>query len=173
MSWEGLLAEARAGSRLKASPDHGERHWRAVAATGLEIARRDDRADAAICVAFAVLHDCRRVSEYRDPQHGPAAARVARESRTLRDLLGEERAEIVATACHDHEGTTHSREWSLVGACFDADRFTLGRVGIDPDPRYFSLILDDPSFSEMVRFAQAASDAPPKWADLFAEVASA
>lgn len=173
MSWEGLLAEARAGSRLKASPDHGERHWRAVAATGLEIARRDDRADAAICVAFAVLHDCRRVSEYRDPQHGPAAARVARESRALRDLLGEERADIVATACHDHEGTTHSREWPLVGACFDADRFTLGRVGIDPDPRYFSLILDDPAFSEMVRFARAASDAPPKWADLFAEFASA
>ena len=91
----------------------------------------------------------------------------------LRALLGEERAGIVATACNDHEGTIHSREWPLVGACFDADRFTLGRVGIDPDPRYFSLILDDPAFSEMVRFARAASDAPPKWADLFAEFASA
>ena len=33
MSWESLLAEARSGSKLKASPDHGERHWRAVAAT--------------------------------------------------------------------------------------------------------------------------------------------
>ena len=45
-------------------------------------------------------------------------------------------------------------------------------MGIDPDPRYFSLILDDPAFSEMVRFAEGASDAPPKWADLFAQVAS-
>ena len=172
MSWESLLAEARSGSKLKASPDHGERHWRAVAATGLELARRDDRADAGICMAFAVLHDCRRVSEYRDPQHGPSAARVARASAALRALLGEERAGIVETACHDHEGTIHCREWPLVGACFDADRFTLGRVGIDPDPRYFSLILDDSAFSEMVRFAEGASDAPPRWADLFAQVAS-
>ena len=51
----------------------------------------------------------------------------------------------------------------------------LGVESLDDLARHVvpSLILDDPAFSEMVRFARAASDAPPKWADLFAEFASA
>lgn len=83
MSWMALLAQAQSGARLRHSPHHGEVHWRAVAATGLELARRDSRVDAAICLSFAVLHDCRRVSEHRDPHHGPAAAEVARSSEAL------------------------------------------------------------------------------------------
>ena len=110
MSWQALLAEARDGSRLRHSPHHGEIHWRAVAATGLELARRDLRVDPAICVAFAVLHDCRRVREHRDPQHGPAAAGVARSSKALLALLGAERAPLVAEACFHHEGGRARRD---------------------------------------------------------------
>lgn len=168
MNWPALLAQAREGSRLRHSPTHGERHWRAVAATGLELARRDRRVDPAICVAFAVLHDCRRVSEHRDPPHGPAAAGVARSSETLRAMLGADRAALVAEACFFHEGGAARRDQPLIGACFDADRFTLGRVGKDPEPHYFSVIHHEPAFAEMVRFAEAATADPPEWAALFA-----
>lgn len=171
MSWQALLAEARAGARLSDSPDHGERHWRAVAAIGFEIARRDGRADPAVCLAFAVLHDCRRISEYRDPRHGPAAARMARASQVLPALIGAERTEIVAHACHDHEGGPPRPGAPLIGACFDADRFTLGRVGIEPAPEYFSVLRAEPQFSDMVVFAEGASADPPAWEDLFRRIA--
>ncbi|MBB1491469.1 MULTISPECIES: hypothetical protein [unclassified Paracoccus (in: a-proteobacteria)] len=170
MSWTALLAQARTGARLRHSPHHGEVHWRAVAATGLELARRDLRADPAICMAFAVLHDCRRVSEHRDPRHGPAAAGVAQSSETLLALLGSDRAALVAEACFHHEGGKPRRDQPLIGACFDADRFTLGRVGIEPEPRYFSVIHHDPAFAEMVRFAEDATDDPPGWEELFARL---
>lgn len=167
MTWPALLAEARSGSRLRHSPVHGERHWRAVAATGLELARRDGRVDPAICLAFAVLHDCRRVNEHRDPRHGPAAADVAQSSAPLHALLGADRAGLVAEACLHHEGGKPRRDQPLIGACFDADRFTLGRVGTDPDPWFFSVVHHDPDFAEMVRFAQDATRAPPEWTRLF------
>jgi|GEM_PF-6904055 len=173
MSWKGLLAEARNGSKLRHSPHHGEGHWRAVAATGLELARRDSRVDPAIGVAFGVLHDCRRLTESRDPHHGPAAAGVARSSEVLLALLGAERVALVAEACFHHEGGKARRDQPLIGACFDADRFTLGRVGIDPDPWHFSVIHHDPLFAEMVRFAADMTAEPPEWELLFARVPSA
>lgn len=173
MTWPDLLAEARQGSALRGSPAHGERHWRAVAAVGLRIARADARVAADICVAFAVLHDCRRVSETRDPLHGAAAARVAQGSTVLPALLGPSRADLVAEACRHHNGGAPRPDQPLVGACFDADRFTLGRVGIDPQPRFFSVIREQPDFAAMLRFAERVSDAPPDWPEIFASLGSA
>ena len=80
-------------------------------------------------------------------------------------------APLVAEACFHHEGGRARRDQPLIGACFDADRFTLGRVGTEPDPRYFSVIHHDPGFAEMVRFAEEATDDPPEWADLFRPLA--
>lgn len=173
MSWTELIAEARAGAALRHSPAHGERHWRAVAAVGLRIAGLDARVAPDVCLAFAILHDCRRVSEHRDPQHGPRAADVARGSAVLAGLLGPQRAELVAAACHDHNGGAPRQDEPRIGACFDADRFTLGRVGIEPHPRHFSVIRHDPEFELTVRFAEAVSDDPPDWGDLVASLGSA
>ena len=41
-----------------------------------------------------------------------------------------------------HDGGTVSSN-ALIGACWDADRSLLGRVGITPHPRYFSTATDD------------------------------
>lgn len=73
----------------------------------------------------------------------------------------------MAEACFHHDGGKARRDQPLIGACFDADRFTLGRVGIEPDARYFSTVHHDPVFAEMVAFAEDATADPPEWADLF------
>jgi hypothetical protein len=45
------------------SPIHGEEHWRAVTATGLELAGAD--ADRAVVFLFGLLHDTRRRTDGR------------------------------------------------------------------------------------------------------------
>ena len=70
-----VLSEAwRRDSRL-----HGEAHWYAVAATGLDLAV-DTGADPKIVFAFGLLHDTRRENEARDPRHGPRAAELPEHS---------------------------------------------------------------------------------------------
>ena len=87
---------------------------------------------------FAMLHDTQRLDDGHDPQHGPRAAAF---TRTLqrRDLivLSPERLELLCRACHDHTAGTVSGDPTL-GACWDADRLNLWRVGIRPDPKWLS-----------------------------------
>src|SRR5262245_60049335 len=76
---DALVGAVRAGSRLRGSWVHGEQHWRAVAHAGLVLCRALPDADAEVVFLFGLLHDSRRRNENRDPEHGPRAARLARE----------------------------------------------------------------------------------------------
>jgi len=88
---------------------------------------------------FAILHDCRRENDGRDPEHGARAAALAEQ--IGHEPLGLSVDELTALAHamreHDRGRVTDDR---LVGACWDADRLDLPRVGITPNPRLLSTV---------------------------------
>lgn len=116
------------------SPHHGAGHWLQVATMAQRLLRADERpgADAPILFAFAALHDSMRHSEGLDPEHGARAAAFARklvEDGLLR--LDDARLDVLCDALtrHDH-GAVSADE--TIGACWDADRLCLPRLGITP-----------------------------------------
>lgn len=74
----GLLREAEARFVLDAHSVHGPAHWRSVLRNGMKLGETLN-GDRPLIAVFALLHDCRRENEWRDPQHGERAASVARE----------------------------------------------------------------------------------------------
>lgn len=153
---------------MRDSSWHGEEHWRCVAATGLSLADGLPGCDRALVFWFGLLHDTRRENEHRDPEHGLRGAAYARELAAAGVLrLERERLALLCEAIELHSDGLTSAD-PTIGACWDADRLHLPRVGIDPDPDLFST----PLAREDGRLAAAAHlrGAPPAWADLAALV---
>lgn len=121
-----------------ASALHGPRHWRAVARVGVELARRTAGVDPGVVVLFALLHDTQRWHDGHDPGHGRRAAETARELDGAGVLdLDPGRLDLLCLACALHaDGLTSAGP--TVGACWDADRLNLWRVGITPVRRLLS-----------------------------------
>ncbi|MCW2925503.1 MAG: hypothetical protein JWM98_2907 [Thermoleophilia bacterium] len=135
---DALLAPVRADASLLDSNAHGENHWRAVARCAVEIRRTDPAPDGGVLFLFAVLHDARRESEHRDPEHGPRAARLAERLRAEGLFeLDDARMALLVEACELHDTGVTSTD-PTIGACYDADRLNLRRVGIEPDAAYLS-----------------------------------
>jgi uncharacterized protein len=112
--------------------DHGIAHWARVLENGLRLAG-ETGAVVEVVALFAVLHDCRRVNEHRDPEHGPRAAEFATSLRGRLFDLPDHEFGLLYRACHGH---THERTHPdvTIQTCWDADRLDLGRVGITPHP---------------------------------------
>ena len=132
-----LVALVRSRSTSVGLRFHGEDHWREVAAIGLELADETVDCDRQVIVLFALLHDAMRIGDDRDPDHGPRAAALVAELGLTALGVDSRQAELVQRACRDHTGGTLSAD-PTIGVCWDADRLTLGRVGIEPQARYFS-----------------------------------
>jgi uncharacterized protein len=118
---------------------HGPRHWNQVAVNAQRICRMK-RLNPLSGAAFGWLHDIARQDEHEDPEHGPRAADLVENDpkamELLRTILGKD-LDKVLTAIRIHtEAQNH--EDPLIGACLDADRLDLGRVGIRPNPKFFS-----------------------------------
>lgn len=148
---------------------HGEEHWRCVAATGLDLVAADG--DRQVVFAFGLLHDTRRRSEGRDPDHGRRAASLARELHSEELLaLTTAQLELLCHACDLH-ADGHVSNDPTVGACWDADRLHLPRVGFIVD----SALLSTATAREPERVEQAAAHrvTPPAWAQLLDALASA
>jgi uncharacterized protein len=113
---------------------HGIAHWARVLENGLRLAE-ETGANVEVVRLFAVLHDCRRINDHTDPDHGPRAAAFARTLRGRLFDLPEPEFRLLHRACAGH---THERTHPdvTIQTCWDADRLDLGRVGITPDPSY-------------------------------------
>lgn len=114
---------------------HGPTHWRRVEAYALYLCNHTG-GDPVVAELFAWFHDCCRVSDDRDPGHGLRGAKRAQELRH-RLPLDDERFELLFQACSGHTELVFSHD-PTIAACWDADRLDLDRVGIEPDPGYFS-----------------------------------
>lgn len=147
------------------SPDHGPRHWHDVGRIGnalievsLHMGADRDHIDSAVVFLFAVLHDTQRLNEFNDPDHGNRAEDVAR---TMRDqgvvTLTDTQFDLLTLALGDHDrGYAHRQP--TVAVCWDADRLTLPRVGIDPDPKLMSSVPARTSLEMCMQFARAIMD---------------
>jgi len=125
-------------SVFRCGPDsiHGPGHWRNVDEAGMLICRGSP-ADLLVVRFFAYLHDARRHDDGTDLEHGPRSAARLGELPEHLDVLSTEQEELLAYAiCHHTDGDTTDEP--TVGACWDADRLDLGRVGIIPSASFMS-----------------------------------
>lgn len=136
--FHGCLLDAAVTLGLNATPLHGADHWRGVAAAGIRIIEAGCLADPAVVFAFSVLHDAYRMSEGHDPEHGARAAKLA-EYLSDQDwfALDSYQKAVLEQALVDHDQGLTTDD-PTIGACWDADRLTLPRVGITPDPQFLS-----------------------------------
>lgn len=135
-----LVAQAREIGLAKFALDptsnvHGAPHWDRVAENArLLVSRMETGANLAITTWFAYLHDCMRLNDAEDPEHGQRAVGVAAElyqSGAMR--LTIEEFGLLCTALADHsKGFTTGP--LIVRICWDADRLDLPRCHCQPTP---------------------------------------
>jgi uncharacterized protein len=160
---QAVLDAVRIVSPSSRSPVHGEEHWRRVATNGLDMAA-EVGADPLLIVLFGIFHDSMRFSEHRDDDHGRRGGFLA--SCLNAELMGlsDERLDLLDTACTCHtEGETSDDP--TIGACWDADRLDLCRLGRQVDPRAMSTA---PGRTPPVQERAAALlAAAPEWVAIF------
>jgi uncharacterized protein len=115
---------------------HGPSHWRRVESFGLDIAERSG-ADIVVVRLFALLHDACRRNDGDDLEHGPRAAAMLYRIVPSVFAIDPKRFELLEHAVRHHTSGLISDD-PTIGACWDADRLDIGRVGIAPDARYMS-----------------------------------
>lgn len=130
---------ARAVFRLdRLSNVHGEPHWLRVLDNGLLIADQTPEVDRTVVAWFAWLHDCARMNDEEDPGHGRRAVIMLHGMRAAGLLhLSEMQLGSLLMAIDGHSAG-HTTAFPTVGACWDADRLDLVRVGVLPDPALMS-----------------------------------
>ena len=150
---------------------HGEAHWHAVTATGLDLADGEPGADHELVFLFGLLHDTRRQTDGPDPGHGPRAAELASELRAEGAFeLDDERLALLLLALERHAYGEVSDD-ARVGACWDADRLHLPRCGFRIDQRLLSTSAARLPAAEPA--AAARRSEAPAWAELVARVEAA
>lgn len=134
---EQLWNEVVAQFRCDVKSIHGERHWRRVLKNGLVIASDTPGVNAEVVKLFSAIHDSQRTSDWEDHNHGELAAQYATSLRGRLVHLDDYWFSVLHFALRFHaKGFNHADP--TIGACWDADRLDLTRIGIDPDPDLLS-----------------------------------
>ena len=106
---------------------HGLAHWARVLENGRRLAPLTG-ALIEVVELFAVLHDCQRVSEGEDPDHGqrrPSSVVSSTASSSTFPIANS--GYFTERAGRTHE---HTHRDVTIQTCWDADRLDLGRVGV-------------------------------------------
>lgn len=135
MNKQKLIAYAKTQFILDPKGHHGYAHWARVYKNGMALCDLLPGADRKVVTWFAFLHDCRRLDECADSEHGMRAAHLIYQlDRAGRlPLRNPQVSQLISSVLH------HSNSWltspsPTVAACWDADRLDLPRVGIKVDP---------------------------------------
>lgn len=161
-----MIEEIAKSAPLGASSLHGFRHWLTVLSNGMAIIDKtpeiQSNAFRLTMVLFALFHDVRRETEGHCNQHGKMASifltnGLDQGQAAWLTNFGPEVVKTASFACELHTicevptrspllrpgisvspifGKMSESEAVIIGACLDADRLDLGRVGITPDPFY-------------------------------------
>jgi uncharacterized protein len=135
---EQLLQTVLKHSGSKNSRLHGQVHWAGVAAAGFTLCELTPEADRGIVLLFSMLHDSMRVNDGHDQDHGKRAAALAQLLRESKDLdLDDKRFAVLQEALVYHDKGQTSTD-PTIGACWDADRLNLWRIGRRPNSALLS-----------------------------------
>ena len=115
---------------------HGPAHWQNVEDTVASIAH-EVGGNLLVGRLFAILHDCCRLDDGADLNHGPRAAALIRQLSGEMLKLSPEDLDLLLYAVEHHTDGMVSAD-PTVGACWDSDRLDLGRVGVVPSSKYMS-----------------------------------
>lgn len=134
-----LRALVIAQAPLAQSELHGVTHWNQVRANGFKLIDAGAVADRKVVELFALLHDCQRIDEWADPDHGQRAAdyMIVLWQQGRLDITEWQMGEL-HYAIRYHTGERRAGIFRTAGVCWDADRLDLPRVGVDVDPAYLS-----------------------------------
>jgi uncharacterized protein len=126
---------------FQCDPDsiHGASHWRRVERNALEIAASNG-AIVEVVRLFAVFHDSRRENDGVDFEHGERGAEYAASLRGTLFDLSDTHLELLQYACRWHTQGQLSDD-PTIGACWDADRLDLTRIGMTPKAEFMSTAL--------------------------------
>jgi uncharacterized protein len=89
---------------------------------------------------FALFHDSRRENDGVDFEHGERGAKYAARLRGTLFDLSDTHLELLQYACRWHAHGQLSDD-PTIGACWDADRLDLTRIGITPKAEFMSTVL--------------------------------
>ena len=115
---------------------HGLSHWKRVEKNGLLLAEKTG-ANLTEVRLFAGFHDSCRVNAGSDAGDGRRGAILAKRWRGKAFEIPDELFNLLHDACVGHTDGQLQTD-PTIGACWDADRLDLGRVGIIPDERFMS-----------------------------------
>ena len=136
IDWERLSSLIARQFAPGPSSIHGPDHWRRVEANGLLIAR-ENGADETVIRLFALFHDSKRLNDGSDVQHGPRGAAFAEELHERAFTITPAQLMLLLEACRGHTIGFHHAD-PTIGACWDADRLDLGRIGTVPHAKFMS-----------------------------------
>jgi uncharacterized protein len=131
--WHPIIHEIIDGFQLDINGIHGIHHWNRVLINALRLAE-ETGANHKVIIAFALLHDCQRENDGRDPDHGLRGAQHGRQIRDRLPTMSDVEFDLFFDAAEHHTAGLVDADIS-VQTCWDADRLDLFRVGIYPDPR--------------------------------------
>lgn len=133
MDFDNIILKIQKDTTACRESIHGDCHWDNVARFGKMIAEQENLNERVV-VLFGYFHDCQRLNDGRDPEHGPRAANYI--ECFPKNLLGltDAETEQLKTACRYHT-CGHKTNDPVVHACWDADRLDLTRIGVTPDPK--------------------------------------
>lgn len=134
---------------------HGVNHWLRVLTNGLIIADAGEKVHRDVLIAFAFVHDAFRTTDDYDPLHGSRAYDALHDYLNKNLNLDDHKIQLLAFACKYHsEGYNanninfdsfpeevtirNTTDANTIGACWDADRLDLLRVGVFPDEMYLT-----------------------------------
>ena len=115
---------------------HGPDHWARVERNGLYISRFND-ANQIVVQLFALFHDCMRINDETDDNHGKRGAEFAGQLRSSFIDLDDESFSLFDVACSNHTDELYHDDITIA-TCWDADRLDIGRIGTIPDPNYLN-----------------------------------
>jgi len=133
---ENLRHRAIAEYELDLSGIHSINHWNDVYLNGIILSKQDG-VDPMVVTAFAYMHDCKRINDMIDPDHGKRASAFI-DTLDPSDLgLNANQVILLKTACDGHTDGNISDD-PTIGACWDADRLDLVRCRMIPIPDLMS-----------------------------------
>jgi uncharacterized protein len=140
MTFQDCYTHAESIFRMDLKSIHGPKHWHRVEKNAIRMAARTDGADLTVCRLFAIYHDSCRINDGSDHEHGPRAAAMLKEYfKNISTMFSFDatRLELLIHAV-EHHTTGGISDNPTIGACWDADRLDLGRVGITPSSHLMS-----------------------------------